>query len=200
MRNSEGSSRNAINWSSNARTSLTEALTDHADRLQLEIGDIQPRREAESIERSESRAEIPEERKEREAVEDDLNSIRDKLAVELQQKEDELDLKNREIHDLIQEHDRVVEVVEQEWRGEVEVARSQVEELKDVRFLVMFLRFRVSFSSCYRSLPGVKTKQENYGSISQSSKPTPTTSIPSLKLPLHASSKKRMTNMLSSVP
>ena len=50
-------------------------------------------------------------------MEDDLNAIRDKLAaatIELQRKEDELDLKNKEIDDLIQEHDRVVDVVEQE--------------------------------------------------------------------------------------
>jgi chromosome segregation ATPase len=117
------------------REDEVETLTDHADRLQLEIEDIQRRRDAESIERSESRAQILEEREEREAVEDDLNAIRDKLAaatIELQQKEDELDLKNREIDDLIQEHDRVVEVVEQEWRGEAEEARSQVEELRDV--------------------------------------------------------------------
>jgi len=81
--------------------------------------DIQRRREAESIVRSESCAQILEEREEREAVEDDLNTIQDKLAaatIELQQKEDELDLKNREIDDLIQEHGRVVDVVEQEWR------------------------------------------------------------------------------------
>jgi len=59
------------------REDETEALADHAGRLQLEIEDIQRRREAESIERSESRAQILEER---EAVEDDLNAIRDKLA------------------------------------------------------------------------------------------------------------------------
>ncbi|KAG1807556.1 hypothetical protein EV424DRAFT_1427466 [Suillus variegatus] len=118
-----------------AREEENEALADHADRLQLEVEDLQRRREAESIERSESRAQIIEEREEREAVEDDLNSIRDKLAaatIELQQKEDELELKNKEIDDLIQEHDRVVDVVEEEWRGEVEEARSQVEELRDV--------------------------------------------------------------------
>jgi len=185
------------------REDETEALADHPDRLQLEIEDIQRRREAESIERSESRAQILEEREEREAVEDDLNAIWDKLAastIELQQKEDELDLKNREIDDLIKEHDRVVEVVEQEWRGEVEEAGRQIEELRDVRALATPLLFCVSFSLCYRSLPNAKTKEENYGSISQSSKPTPTTSMQSLKLPSHTSNKKRSTKMLNSVP
>jgi len=113
------------------REDETEALADHAYHLQLEIEDIQRRRDAERIERSESRAQILEERKEREAVEDDLNAIWDKLAaatIQLQQKEDELDLKNREIDDLIQEHDRVVEVVEASNRsGEASIwERSSV--------------------------------------------------------------------------
>jgi len=178
------------------REDQAEALADHAE-------DIQRRRASESIERSENRAQILEEREECVAVEDDLNAVRDRLAsatIELQQNEDKLDLKNREIDDLIQEHNRVVEVVEQEWRGEVEEARSQVEELRDVRFLAIFLPFCVSFSLCYMSLPGAKTQQENYDPMSRSSKPTPTTSMRSLKLPLHTSSRKRRTTMLSSVP
>ncbi|KAH7883401.1 hypothetical protein F5I97DRAFT_1930960 [Phlebopus sp. FC_14] len=112
-----------------------EDLVEEIERLNLTIEDIQRRREAESIERSESRAQILEEREEREAVQDDLNAMRDKLAatmIELQQREDELEMKNKEIEDLIAEHERVVDVVEQEWRGEVEEARGQVEELRDV--------------------------------------------------------------------
>ncbi|OAX30798.1 hypothetical protein K503DRAFT_166705, partial [Rhizopogon vinicolor AM-OR11-026] len=156
------------------REDEAEALADHADRLQLEIEDIQRRREAEGIERSESRAQILEEREEREAVEDDLNAIRDKLAaatIELQQKEDELDLRNREIDDLIQEHDRVVDVVEQEWRGEVEEARSQVEELRDVCFLVISLPFCVSFhhaiGPCRARKRSKRTTPQYHGARSQ---------------------------------
>ena len=52
--------------------------------------------------------------------------------IELQQKEDGIEMKNREIEELVGEHERIVEVVEQEWRGEVEEARGQVEELRDV--------------------------------------------------------------------
>ena len=84
--------------------------------------------------RSESRSLVLEEREEREAVEDDMNALRDRLAavmIELQQKEDEVEVKSREIEDLVAEHQRIVEVVEDEWRGEVEEARVQVEELKD---------------------------------------------------------------------
>jgi chromosome segregation ATPase len=112
-----------------------EDLADEIEALRLDVEEMQRRRDAESIERSQSRIQILEEREEREAVEDDLNSLRDKLAaatIELQQKEDEIEMKNREIDELVSEHDRIVEVVEQEWRGEVEEARGQVEELRDV--------------------------------------------------------------------
>jgi hypothetical protein len=71
----------------------------------------------------------------------DLNSLRDKLAaatIELQQKEDEIEMKHREIDELVAGHERIVEVVEQEWRSEVEEARGQVEELRDVRPLLSF--------------------------------------------------------------
>ncbi|KAI6137841.1 hypothetical protein EDD17DRAFT_1782820 [Pisolithus thermaeus] len=90
--------------------------------------------EAESLERSSSRAQMLEEREEREAVEEDLNAVRDKLAatmIELQQKEDELEMKNKEIEELVSDHERIVGVVEDEWRGEVEEAKAQVEELRD---------------------------------------------------------------------
>ena len=61
--------------------------------------------------------------------------MRDKLAaaqIELQQKEDDLEMKEREIQDLSNEHERIVEHVENEWRGEVEEARGRADELQDV--------------------------------------------------------------------
>ena len=64
-----------------------------------------------------------------------MNSLRDKLAaatIELQQREEEVEMKEREIEELVGEHDRIVEVVEREWRGKVKEAREQVEELRDV--------------------------------------------------------------------
>ena len=94
--------------------------------------------------RSESRSMVLEEREEREAVEDDLNALRDRLAavmIELQQKEDEVEVKSKEIEDLVAEHQRIVEVVEDEWRGEVEEARVQVEELKDASLFLSFVYF-----------------------------------------------------------
>ncbi|KAI0684015.1 hypothetical protein BC835DRAFT_1294342 [Cytidiella melzeri] len=109
-------------------------LADEVEALKLELENERRRREAESIERSQSRAQILEEREEREAAEDGLNAVRDKLAavqIELQQKEDEIDLKTREIEDVVREHKRIVETVEEEWRGEAEEARGQVEELRD---------------------------------------------------------------------
>ncbi|KAF8066862.1 hypothetical protein FPV67DRAFT_1417467 [Lyophyllum atratum] len=103
-------------------------LADEVNALRLEIEDIQRRREAESFERSESRAQILEEREEREAAEDDLNALRDKLAaatIELQQKDDDIELKNREIDDIVAEHQRIVGIVENEWRGEKEEAEGR---------------------------------------------------------------------------
>jgi hypothetical protein len=88
-----------------------------------------------SVERSESRLQILEEREEKEADFENLNSMRDKyaaLVIELQQREDELEMKGKEIEELVIEHQRIVEVVEDEWKGEVEEARTQVEELRDV--------------------------------------------------------------------
>ena len=66
-----------------------------------------------------------------------MNALRDKLAaaaIEMSQKEDELEMKNREIQELVAEHERIVELVEAEWRGEVEEAQGRVEELQDVCF------------------------------------------------------------------
>ena len=120
------------------RTDERDDVADEVEALKLEIEDTQRRREAESMERSESRAQILEEREGREAVEEDLNAVRDRLAaahIEIQQKEDEIEMKNREIDELIAEHQRIVESVEDEWRGEVDEAKGQMEELRDVRSL-----------------------------------------------------------------
>lgn len=121
-----------------------EDLADELEGFKLELENERRRREAETLERSQSRAQVLEEREEREAVEDDLNAVRDKLAavqIELQQKEDELYMKSREIQDVVDEHKRIVEQVEDEWRGEAQEARGQVEELKDVSC------FKLSFAS-----------------------------------------------------
>ncbi|XP_006460231.1 hypothetical protein AGABI2DRAFT_203107 [Agaricus bisporus var. bisporus H97] len=118
--------------SSQPETSRTHSVRRISD-LEEEISELH--HQLESVERSESRAMIMEEREEREAVEDDLNAMKDRLAallIEIQQKEDEIDQKNREIDELVAEHKRIVEVVEDEWRGEVEEARGQADELKDV--------------------------------------------------------------------
>ncbi|KAI0062162.1 hypothetical protein BV25DRAFT_1886017 [Artomyces pyxidatus] len=111
-----------------------EELLDQYDALRLQFEDLERRREAESIERSQSRAMILEEREEREAVEDGLNALRDKLAaasIELQQKEDEISFKSQEISDLVNEHQSILDDVENEWKGEVDEAKVQIEELRD---------------------------------------------------------------------
>ncbi|KAF9045716.1 hypothetical protein BDZ89DRAFT_1058679 [Hymenopellis radicata] len=106
-------------------------LMDSIESLGLKIEQLQDRNAAELQERSQSRAMILDEREHREQVEDDLNDTKDKLAaalIELQQKEDEVDVKNDELDNLLAQHDQIVE----QWRGEVEEARQQVEELRDV--------------------------------------------------------------------
>ncbi|KAI0669382.1 hypothetical protein C8Q78DRAFT_978290, partial [Trametes maxima] len=124
---------------------LAEQRGDHSSR-----GDERWRRQAEELEGENedlrvrideleelltSRAQILEEREEREAAEEGLNAVRDRLAaaqIEIQQKEDEIEMKNREIDELIAEHRQIVENVEDGWRGEVDEAKIHLEELRDV--------------------------------------------------------------------
>jgi chromosome segregation ATPase len=112
-----------------------DELLDQNEALRLQIEDLQRRREAETIERSQSRAMVLEERESREAIEDDLNVLRDKLAaanIEIQQKDDEINFKSQEISELIGEHRSILDDVEGEWKGEVDEAKTQIEELRDV--------------------------------------------------------------------
>ncbi len=112
-----------------------EELLDQNEALGLQVEDLERRRDAETIERSQSRAMILEERESREVMEDDLNVLRDRLAaanIELQQKDDELNFKGQEITELIGEHRSILDDVEGEWKGEVDEAKAQIEELRDV--------------------------------------------------------------------
>jgi chromosome segregation ATPase len=121
-----------------------EALEDEVERLKLEMEDLERRREAETLERSESRAQVYEEREEREVVEDNLNAVRDQLAattIELQQREDELEIRCREIDEMGVEHRRQIEAVDNDWRGEVEEHKARADELRDVRALALTFVF-----------------------------------------------------------
>ncbi|ETW85083.1 hypothetical protein HETIRDRAFT_470129 [Heterobasidion irregulare TC 32-1] len=104
------------------------------EALRLELEDLHRRREIESLERSESRAQILEEREGREMIEEGLNELRDKLAaatIELQQKEDELEYKTREINELVNEHRSILDDVEDSWKSELDEGKNQIEELRD---------------------------------------------------------------------
>ncbi|KAK0205654.1 hypothetical protein IW262DRAFT_1464386 [Armillaria fumosa] len=108
-----------------------QELVGSIESMGVKIEQLQHRNEAQMQERSESRAMMLDEREHREAVEDDLNEVKDRLAaalIELQQKEDEVELKNEELDNLVVQHENIVE----QWRGEVEETRGQVEELRDV--------------------------------------------------------------------
>lgn len=115
-----------------------EVLEDELERLKLEVEDLERRREAETLERSESRAQVHEEREEREAIQDNLNAVRDQLAatmIELQQREDELEIRCREMDDMVVEHRRQLEAVDEGWRGEVEETKARSDDLRDVRVM-----------------------------------------------------------------
>lgn len=114
-----------------------QELVGSIESMGLKIEQLQHRNEAQMQERSESRAMMLDEREHREAVEDDLNQVKDRLAaalIELQQKDDEIDLKNEELDNLVVQHENIVE----QWRGEVEETRGQVEELRDVSAFSFF--------------------------------------------------------------
>jgi hypothetical protein len=85
-------------------------------------------------------------------VEDDLNSLRDKLAaatIELQQGI-EVEM-NREIEELAGEHESIMGVFEQEWTGEVEEAGGQFEEFRDVSPPLLFPLFCAGTDSSFFS-------------------------------------------------
>lgn len=110
-----------------------DLLIDEISILRGQMEDLQRRREAESIERSTSRAMLLDQEEEKVAVEEDLNAMRDKYAaaqIELQQREDDLEMKEREINDLIDEHRRIVQQVEEDYGTEI---ADLNQELADVR-------------------------------------------------------------------
>ena len=117
-----------------------EQWEDDRDILIEEIGilrgqmeHLERRQEAESIERSNSRAMLLDQEEEKAAVEDDLNAMRDKYAaaqIELQQREDDLEMKEREINDLVDEHRRILQQVEEEYRAEFADVNHELADVK----------------------------------------------------------------------
>lgn len=120
-----------------------DLLQDELERIKLEYENLERRREAETMERSESRAMVLEEREEREALQEDLNSVRDQLAattIELQQREDDLELKCRELDEILLLHQQELDDAGAAWRGELEETRGQVDELRDASHFVEHTR------------------------------------------------------------
>ncbi|KAJ7717694.1 hypothetical protein B0H14DRAFT_3011737 [Mycena olivaceomarginata] len=69
------------------------------------------------------------------AAEDDFSITGDDLAATLtvlRQMDEELAFKTRELDNIVAEHEDVLAVVEREWRDEVEEARAEAKELRDV--------------------------------------------------------------------
>ena len=109
------------------------------ERLKLELEELGRQREAETLERSESRTQVFEEReeREREAIEDSLNAVRDQLVattIELQ-REDELDIRAREIEEMAVEHRRQLEAVDDVWRGDVK--STELEPMDFVMYVLL---------------------------------------------------------------
>ncbi|KAG8873257.1 hypothetical protein FRB98_009135 [Tulasnella sp. 332] len=88
-----------------------DILKEELERVRAQLEDSERRREADANERSVSRAEILEEREDKETLEQSANEYRDKLAaanIELEQKDDE-----------IEEMRLAQEEIEAEWRANV---------------------------------------------------------------------------------
>ncbi|EJD06171.1 uncharacterized protein FOMMEDRAFT_78216 [Fomitiporia mediterranea MF3/22] len=117
-------------------------MSQRRSRLEARIRELEDENEDlhvkldDHAERSESQLRMYENQEEREAMEDTNNELRDKLAaaeIELNMKDDELTSKDREIQEIIRENERAADELNKEWRQEVDEARNQVEELRDVR-------------------------------------------------------------------
>jgi len=110
-----------------------DILIEEIGILRGQMEHLERRQEAESIERSTSRAMLLDQEEEKAAVEEDLNTMRDKYAaaqIELQQREDDLEMKDREINDLVDEHRRILQQVEEEYRAEFTDVNHELEDVK----------------------------------------------------------------------
>jgi chromosome segregation ATPase len=110
-----------------------DVLLDEIGILRDQVEDLERRREAESIERSNSRAMLLDQEEEKAAVEEDLNTTRDKYAaaqIELQQRDDDLEMKEREINDLVDEHRRILQQVEEDYGAEISDLNQELVEVK----------------------------------------------------------------------
>jgi chromosome segregation ATPase len=139
-----------------------EELLDRIEGLQLALEDVERRRAAEGMERSASRAMVLEEREEREGVEAEMNGMRDKLiaaSIEIQQKEDELEIKDRELTELYEEHQTILDDVEGEWKTELDETKAQLEELRDVRYILSSWLY---FLTRGRSSPNATRKARSF--------------------------------------
>lgn len=110
-----------------------DILLDEIGILRGQVEGLERRQEAESIERSNSRAMLMDQEEEKAAFEEGLNAMRDKYAaaqIELQQREDDLEMKDREINDLVDEHGRILQQVEEDYRGEIVDLNQELDEVK----------------------------------------------------------------------
>ncbi|KAF4604411.1 hypothetical protein EYR40_001591 [Pleurotus pulmonarius] len=132
---------------------------DRVEELMLELETERRRRQAESMERSQSRAQILDEIEDREAMQENLNALKDRLAavtIELTQREDDLELRNRELEEMAEDHTRDLEDNDHAWRSEIVEMRNQKDDLTDV------LAEREALIETLRvTMAGVQAEQDN---------------------------------------
>ena len=108
-------------------------LMEEIEMLRGHMEDLERRREAETVERSTSRAMFLDQEEEKTAFEEGLNAMRDRYAaaqIELQQRDDDLDMKEREINDIVDEHRRVLQQVEDDCRAEISELNQELVDVK----------------------------------------------------------------------
>jgi chromosome segregation ATPase len=125
-------------------------LIDEVNGLKTSIEALERRREAENMERSESRSMMLEEREAREDLEEGYNAARDKLAamqLELQDSEDALAQKDQDIDQIVQQHNAILAENDANWQEEIQQAREQAEQLQDVSSLQSAFYFALTHST-----------------------------------------------------
>jgi chromosome segregation ATPase len=125
-------------------------LIDEVNGLKTSIEALERRREAENMERSESRSMMLEEREAREDLEEGYNAARDKLAamqLELQDSEDALAQKDQDIDQIVQQHNAILAENDANWQEEIQQAREQAEQLQDVSSLQSVFYFALTHST-----------------------------------------------------
>ncbi|KDQ34197.1 hypothetical protein PLEOSDRAFT_47891 [Pleurotus ostreatus PC15] len=112
-----------------------ERMKRRVEDLEAENENIRERLEEHVDLLTRSRAQILDEIEDREVMQENLNALKDRLAavtIELTQREDDLELRNRELEEMAEDHTRDLEDNDHAWRSEIVEMRNQKDNLADV--------------------------------------------------------------------